>query len=188
MVVIANNMISNTTTNNNNMYKLTHPDIIDTHMDSPLHTPNKRSQQKTPDAPRVRRMHRQSFDGIIPLRHILPPAKVMCDMPFGLESISCELAIEFYNTQRNTLIHITNRRDVEILYMRTWKKWVPPHLQNVKRHTSQVLYALSHYVRACNIKGDEINWYHLVNVPTIPLNYPNQNELVNHITMSRGSL
>ena len=83
---------------------------------------------------------------------------------------------------------MTTRREVEILYMRTYKKWVPPHLMNTPRHTSQVLYALSHYVQACNIKGNYIQWYQMIHVPSIPLNFPNQNALVKNITMMRGSL
>lgn len=112
-----------------------------------------------------------------------PPLKIIPDMPFGLESISCELACYFYMKYRNKLIYMDSRRDVEILYMKTFKSWCPVHLINAPRHVSQVMFAMAYYVCACRVFGGKVKWNNLIQSPSPPCGYPNQFDLIKNVTM-----
>lgn len=112
-----------------------------------------------------------------------PPLMITPDMPFGLESISCELACYFYMKYRNKLIYMDSRRDVKILYMKTFKSWCPVHLVNAPRHVSQVMFAMAYYVCACRVFGGKIKWNNLIQSPSPPCGYPNQFDLIKNVTM-----
>jgi len=115
-----------------------------------------------------------------------PPSFAIPDMIYGLESVSCELAIYFYLKHRNTLFTLTRRKDVETLYMKTWLQWCPLHLRTAPRHTMQIIFALSNYMCACRVIGGNIEWYGAINPPQVPQGFPNQIHLHRNVTMTRG--
>jgi hypothetical protein len=114
-----------------------------------------------------------------------PPSMIDPDMEFGLESVSCELADEFYKKHRNQLLHMPNRKNVTKLYIKSWKEWCPPHLLCAPRHVNQVLYAMAYYMRVCQISVDTIVWYTLPHIPDIPDGYSNQISLHSNVTLHR---
>lgn len=121
-------------------------------------------------------------------RRIEAPMYVEPDMMYGLESISCELAHEFYLQHRNRLIKLSDRKEVEVLYMKTYKYWCPVHLKSSPRHTKQIMYALANYLRVCDINKGAVKWYAYVELPHAPRGFSNQQMLINNVTMTRGSI
>tara|TARA_Y100000389_G_C17290376_1_gene427721 strand:- start:186 stop:686 length:501 start_codon:yes stop_codon:yes gene_type:complete len=121
-------------------------------------------------------------------RRIEAPRYVEPDMMYGLESISCELAHEFYLQHRNRLIKLSDRKEVEVLYMKTYKYWCPVHLKSSPRHTKQIMYALANYLRVCDINKGAVKWYAYVELPHAPRGFSNQQMLINNVTMTRGSI
>ena len=144
-----------------------------------VYTPSEKRFLQCPGAPRRRLKSNEDND----ITKAKPPFKIVPDMPYGLESISCELACLFYIKYRNKLMHMESRRDVEILYMKTFKSWCPVHLTIATRHVSQIIFALSHYMHACRIFGGKILWYNNINIPLIPSGFPNQLQLIQNVTM-----
>ena len=169
------------------------------------------SRQSTPEAPmKKKRRYTEQFDenplhkpfrrvkksmfpqtleeayGIKTVTRRSPPPFAIPDMAYGLESVSCELAIYFYLQHRNTLIHMVRRKDVETLYMKTWSQWCPLHLRTAPRHTTQIIFSLSNYMRACRVLGGKIEWYTVINPPQVPQGYPNQIHVHRNVTMTRG--
>ena len=154
-------------------------------MDMRIHSPHKNSQMdmRTPSP-------RRNVTPNAPVkfkRRVDAPRYVEPDMMYGLESISCELAHEFYLQHRNRLIKLSDRKEVEVLYMKTYKYWCPVHLKSSPRHTKQIMYALANYLRVCNINKGHITWYSYVELPCIPRGFTNQENLIKNVTMTRGS-
>lgn len=148
--------------------------------ENPLHKPFRRVTEST-----FPQTVEEAY-GINTVSRKTPPPFAIPDMIYGLESVSCELAIYFYLRHRNTLLHMTRRKDVETLYMTTWSRWCPLHLRTAPRHTTQILFALSNYMRACRILGCNIEWYTSINPPQVPCGFPNQIHPHRNVTMTRG--
>ena len=161
--------------NNSTLAPSSPTDLVNANKLMDIKTPSPR-RNPIPEAPMKKRTNRKEA-----------PKYVAPDMMYGLESISCELAHEFYLQHRNHLIKINNRKDVEVFYMKTYKFWCPPHLKSSPRHTSQIMYALSNYLRVCDINKGDLYWYAYVELPRGPVNFPNQLNLVKNVTMTRGS-
>jgi hypothetical protein len=162
--------------------------------DGPM-TPPGTPPRFVPNAPRkrVRREMKSKLEMPLPLdlneafdNGRSAPEKVEPDMMWGLESISCELAGAFYIQYRNKLIHMESRREVQGLYMKTYKSWCPTHLVSAPRHVSQVMYAMANYLRVCSIRGGKIVWYTMPLLPPAPVNCANQLALIENVTMTRG--
>ena len=128
---------------------------------------NRRRTYTTPRAPR-----RALFPMIQP------------GMAYGLESVSCELAFEFYMAFRDKLHHIKNRNQLTKLYITTMNNWCPPYLLSAKRNFNQVLYAMVNILHICDVSVNYISWKtNIVTIPGRPYGFPNQIFLLNNVTM-----
>ena len=84
---------------------------------------------------------------------VRPPEQVPSDMENGLESVSCQLASEFYNRYGTSLHGITKRGGLSQLYIDTYDSWCPAKLKGQPRHFKQVLYALANDTKKVRVVG-----------------------------------
>lgn len=112
-----------------------------------------------------------------------PVSDMTPDMDYGIESVSCELARAFYFYHRDKLVDVRDLADVYTLYSESWRFWCPLHLIYASRSTKQVMYAMTYYIRACQICESNVVWYSDPYIPSMPRNFPNQLNLISNVTM-----
>ena len=87
---------------------------------------------------------------------------VKSDMHNGLESVSCLIAKNFYESCSEFLSGCTDRDSVERLYNSTFNSWIRPEINKKKyfRNFNQVLYALVNDGEVCKVIKNPENGKH----------------------------
>jgi len=81
------------------------------------------------------------------------PDMVDSDMDNGLETVSCQLATNFYDRYGASLHGITKRGALSQFYIDTYESWCPSNLLGQPRHFKQILFALANHTKKVRVVG-----------------------------------